>query len=408
MVFRTRKKQHRAYAILSVWLLLCVMLGGIGVTTARYQQPPFSSTVYGEELSDNTVGPERRIYDFGGWTLGAEQDPTATIVLHQHTPLKGVLRFAFDYTTAAQRDVSLFTEWGLAGNGGTYTVNEEDGHIALPFSLIVSTSTRSGVVHLDVEWIPDNVAEPTQSARYLLTLNQHGLCADVETPPAIGSTTEFLTDRLLRLSLQPPTTAPGLIVANGSTLNDVFAAGLRYYTPLYPQGVLLLQDSTVYLPMDGSDSQEILLNFHQIDVSPIRIAVGTSDGYLATTAQTPASKVTSLHVTAEEPAIVNKTQSWTVTLNEAPLFHDAMWNNHLQEDNQLMVTLQRFVNGAFVDAEPSEDLVCAITQTENSGTVTVSAPTGKQPAGTYQLLIQQTWNGYPLHTQTIPFFIDYR
>lgn len=408
MTVYTGKKLHRSYAVLCAVLLTSLMIASIGVATARYRQDPLTSTVYGESTeTETTLDVERRVYDFGAWTTGG-QDPAAIIVLHQSTPLNGGLRFTLDDTSAAKRDISVFTEWGVKGSDGLYAVNDQDGHAELPFSLLVATSTRSGVVQLDVEWIPDGESEPTLSARYLLTLNPHELCADVEAPPAIGNVTEFLTDEQLYLSLQPPATAAGLILANGPTLTDAFAAGLCYHTPLYPQGVTLLQDSTIYLPTDGSDSQELLLDFNRSLTEPVRLTAGVSDGYLATTTQTPTDKRATLDVVTEGVPLVNTARLWSVTVKETAAFRDAVWNNGVQEGAQLTVKMRRLTNGAFVDVSSNEDLVLSFTQTENGGTVTVAAPTGVQPAGTYQLVFTQTWNGYPLFAESVPFFIDYR
>lgn len=407
----TDKKLHKSYAVLWALLILCVIRGSIGITMAHYRAADFTATVYGGEKADDfsTLGVEKKVYDWGDWSAESDEDPTATIILQESEPLNGVLQFSFDRTTVEARDVFLFADWGIPASGGSYTVRDEDGRVELPFSVLIADRLRSAQVVLDVTWTPNGADTPTLSARYLFTLYPQTLCGDRETSPAFGSATEFLTDRLLHLSVQTPATMSGVMLANGFTLSDSFAVGTRYYTKQYPQGVQLLNDSPIYISTDGSDVQEILLEWNHNDSSePMRIAAGAADGYLATTVQTPAEKATSLQVATGELPLVGKTATWTLTLTEAPVFRDAAWNNSVQEGAQLLFTIERLVNGAFLPIEPSEDLTVSIVQTETGGTVTVGAPTGKQPAGTYQVRIEQTWNGYPLHAETIPFFVDYR
>ncbi len=411
MLIRTDKQLHRSYAVLSVLLIFCVMWGCIGVATARYHTEIFTATVYGTKPTPaySTLGAETTVYDWGDWSSDTEEDPTATIVFDQQEPLRGVLQFSFDRTTEQVRDVFLFSDWGVPSTGGMYTVRDEDGHVELPFSVLITDRERSGQIVLDVAWTPEGEDTPTLTSRYLLTLQPQQLCGVAETPPSFGSTTEFLTDRLLHLSLQPPATASGVMLTNGSLLSDTFAAGLRYYTKQYPQGVLLLHDSTVYLPTDGSDTQEILLDIDRKgSTAPVKIGAGAAEGYLATTTQTPAAAATSLQISTEGLPLVSATRSWTVTVTEAAVFRDAMWNNRLQEGAQLTFTLERLTDGRFVPVEPNGDLTFTVAQTENGGTVTVAAPTAKQPAGTYQLRIEQAWYGYSLYSDILTFFIDYR
>lgn len=401
-------KIYMATVALSFLLVMAFLVGSVGTATARYRKDALLSVVYGEQ-PESTLSADGCVYDLGCWNINDAEDPQATIVLQQNGVLKGTLRFFFDDVTTQKRDVVVLADAGFSGVSGERTVNEADGQLELPFSLIVSTQSRSGVVSLDVEWVPADGTSETLTARYLLTLNPQLLCVSGANAPTFGENTGFLTKSLLRLSVNVPADGGGVMLAHGVNMSGAFAAGTRYYTAAYPAGVTLLKDSVLYFPFAGGSQQEVLVDCKDTTAStPVKITVGSSDVQFSTTTQTAAADSATLTVSGANGAIVSIKSPLALTIKEAAALADSRWNDGGQSGAQLSFELQRLVDGRFSRVASNADISLTVAHTGNSGTLTVSAPTGKQPAGTYRLVITQTYNGCVIYTNHVRFFIDYR
>ena len=167
MAEHKNKKLHIAIVVASLFLMLGIGLSFIGVASARYQFSGVISTLYGEANNPSTVAEICKIYDFGCWEQGGD-DLESTVVLQQAGALKGKMTFSFDGTTAQKNDIALEVNSSFTS---VVQVDEKDGRIDLPFSLIISAQQRSGVAYMNVEWTPEGATKPTKSARYLIALN---------------------------------------------------------------------------------------------------------------------------------------------------------------------------------------------------------------------------------------------
>lgn len=247
------------------------------------------------------------------------------------------------------------------------------------------------------------------TARYLLTLNPQLLCVSGASAPTFGENTAFLTKSLLRLSVNVPTDSEGVMLAYGVNMSGAFAAGTRYYTAVYPAGVTLLKDSVLCFPFAGGSQQEVLVDCKGTTAStPVKITVGSSTVRFSTTSQTPVADTASLTVSGATGAIVSTKSPLVLTIKEAAALSDSSWNDGGQSGAHLSYELQRLGDGRFSRITPNADIKIVPTRTGNGGTLTVSVPTGKQPAGTYRLVIKQTYDGSVIYLKTVRFFIDYR
>ncbi len=395
------KKIHMATLGMSLLLMLGIGLGSIGVASARYQKNAMASTVYGSIPADpSTLSAAGSTYDFGCWTSGDALE--STIILEGAAPLKGTLRFSFDGVTAEKKDIAL--QIG-SDSAKEYAVNEADGRLDLPFSLVLSAQNRSGSAHLDVEWIPAGAAEATLSARYLITLNAETLCAGAENAPTFEDAGGFLTNDLLHLPLKMPAGGEGILLAQGATLSGKFPAGICYYTKAYPRGVTLLRDSALYLPRNESGAEDLLIRRNgKGSVEDVQFTAGSSDQYQAATTLTPKKEQASLTVSGGKDPIIDGQKSLTLTISEASSLKDSVWNDGATSGAQLSWELQKLSDGKFTEiAQSAQPKITA-----EGGKLEISVPGGKQPAGTYQLILKQTYNGYPIHASTVRFFVDYR
>lgn len=406
MADRNIKKIHIATLGMSVLLMLGIGLGSIGVASARYQKSAMVSTVYGSIPADpSTLSAAGSTYDFGCWTSGGE-DLDATIILKGAASLKGTLRFSFDGVTTEKKDIALQIN-GSADK--EYAVSEADGRLDLPFSLVLSAQNRSGSAHLDVEWVPAGSDKATLSARYLIALNPAALCAGAERAPIFEEAGEFLTNDLLHLSLKMPSGGEGILLAQGATLSGKFPAGICYYTKAYPRGVTLLRSSVLYLPRNESGAEDLLIRREgKGAVEAVKITAGSSDQYQAATTLTPKTEEASLTVSGGNEPIVNGEKALTLTLSEASSLKDSAWNDGGTSGAQLSWELQKLSNGTFEKITPSAQIKITATRSSGGGKLEISVPGGNQPAGTYQLILKQTYNGYPIHASTVRFFVDYR
>ncbi len=402
MADRKQRKIHMATLGISVLLMLGIGLSSIGVASARYQKNAMVSAIYGEIPADpSTLSAAGSTYDFGCWSRGGD-DLDSTIILKGASPLKGTLRFSFDGVTAEKKDIAL--QIG-SDSRKEYVVEEADGRMDLPFSLIISAQNRSGSAHLDVEWVPAGAEKATLSARYLITLNPAALCAGAESAPTFEEAGGFLTNDLLHLPLKMPAGGEGILLAQGANLSGEFPAGICYYTKAYPRGVTLLRDSVLYLPRNASGAEDLLIRREgKGAVEAVKFTAGSSDQYQAATTLTPKTEEASLTVSGGNEPIVNGEKSLTLTVSEASSLKDSAWNDGATSGAQLSWELQKLSNGKFEKITPSAQLKI----TAKVGKLEISVPGGKQPAGTYQLILKQTYNGYPIHASTVRFFVDYR
>ena len=381
---------------------------------ARYNNIASTAVKYDPSLTmvrQTNMSADTAVYDFGVWT------PDVDNTIFEHTlqiadtqSISGVMRFSWDDTTRTQRDMAVYIEseyYTSVQNSGyaDYTVSATDGDLALPFSLIFATPTMQRVATLDVSWYPDGSAEPTLFARYLLAVVPEESTA-TNAPSFVEEDTRFMTDRLLQVVVTTPADSDGVQIAPAE---GAFAAGTCYYNDIYPQGVTLVRHSGVYVTHNESSSRLLMdLSAHLTDNSPVSLIVGVSNTLQSTLSRTPAADTAPLSVAADNTAFVVSTTPLTLTLTEAAGLRDSDWLSVGNASADLTWTVQRRVGDTLVPVTTGETLTITATQTKSGGTLTVSAPDGKQAPGTYLLTVTQTYRGYPVFETPIWFFIDYR
>ena len=404
MAERKNKKLHIAIIAISLFLVLGTGLSFIGVATARYQFSGVISTLYGEANNPSTVAEIRKIYDFGCWEQGGE-DLESTVVLQQAGALKGKMSFSFDGTTAQKKDIALQVNSGLSS---MVEVDEKDGRVDIPFTLLISAQQRSGVAHLNVEWTPEGAANPTKSARYLIALNPDALCSGATSAPKFESSDGSLTSNLFHLAFVIPSSASGTYLAQGANINGSFAKGTRYYNDTYPQGVTLIRNSVIYYPRTTSSAEELLLDRNGGTANPYKITAGSSEEHQSEISFSAKSQKESLTVATSSEPILNKNKPLTVTVSMPDILKDSKWNDEQTSGVQISWELQRLSGGIYSKITQSENLKVAVTQNDDGGKFQISVPTGLQPAGTYQLVIKQSYNGFNFNQSAVRFFVDYR
>ena len=404
MAERKNKKLHIAIVAASLFLMLGIGLSFIGVVSARYQFSGVISTLYGEANNPSTVAETCKIYDFGCWKQGGA-DLQSTIVLQQADAIKGKLTFSFDGTTAQKKDIAVEVNSSF---NSVVEVDEKDGRLDLPFSLIISAQQRSGVAYMNVEWTPEGAAKPTKSARYLIALNPDALCSGATSAPKFESSEGSLTSNVFHLSFVIPSSASGTYVAQGLNISSSFAKGTRYYNKTYPQGVTLIRNSVIYCPRTTSSAEEILIDRNGGTANPYKITIGSSYEHQSEISFSVKSQKDPLILSVSKEPIVNKNKPLTVTVSEPDGLKDSKWNDGQTSGAQLSWELQKLSNGVYSKIVQSENLKIAVTQNDDGGKFQISVPTGLQPAGTYQLVIKQSYNGFSFNLSTVRFFVDYR
>lgn len=383
---------------------------------ARYSNVASTAVVYGHTgllPAGQTMSPATEVYDFGVYSRDADRSEFShTVRICDDAPVSGILRFYWDETTRSNQDILVYIEnryyTSMSTSGYTdYTVSAADGNLQVPFSLLFASSAPATdrVAELEVSWYPADGDEPTLFARYLLAVT----AADpLGTAPAfIAEETAFLTDRLLQAAVTTPADYTGVLLASA---DGTFTAGTRYFGDAYPHGVTLLRDSAVFIPREGDSTRLLMdLSAHLSDDSPVSLTVGVSDTLQSTLSRTPLSSVKPLTVTQSDSAgLVTEPKPLTVTVTEAATFRDSDWSHTGDTPNDLTWQVYRYEDGGLYPVTVGEDLAVATEQTANGGTFQIALSDVPAPAGTYVLVITQSYYGYPVLETPIWFFVDYR
>lgn len=403
--------RNKLLCILAVLAMLSCIVFSTGVSLARYVNSATTSTVYAPSAETSTLAAVTRVYDFGCWNLG-DEDCGDTITLISSSPLKGTLRFTWDSVTAGNKDIAVVAS-GFSGTAGSYVINEADGRLDFPFTLLFSGITRIGVATLDVAWIPDGKTQGTMSARYLLALNPSTASGSLngESAQFVNEETHFLTGDLLWAVLNVPGTYAGAMIAPGVNMNHTFSAGIRYFTDAYPQGVTLLRDSVLYLPASDKRACALIDVGHYTDATDdVNFAAGMSKALYSVTSQTPNGEPDALTVSygKGDPIISTEHKSLVFTLREHETLRDAKWNQESTADTALTWSVERLTGGQWTTVTADEHMTITAKQTATGGTITVSVPKSDAAAGTYRLITAQTYRGYYVNQTTTYFFVDYR
>jgi GDP-D-mannose dehydratase len=121
----------------------------------------------------------------------------------------------------------------------------------------------------------------------------------------------------------------------------------------------------------------------------------------------PVSTESALTVSLSHAAgILSATQPLTVTLTEGASLRDGDWS-HIGDAVDLTWQMWRREDGGMYPVTTSEHLAITAVQNDAGGTLTLTTD-GKQPAGTYLLLVTQYYHGYPVLKTPVWVFIDYR
>lgn len=403
----------RSKTVMLCVLSVCFLLLGAamipGNTYGRYANSTTVSVVHGGQMeSVSTLSVDTAVYDFGCWNVGDNADElTHVIRLESESPLSGTLRFKWDDQTAEKNDLNVLVE-SIPGSEGKYSIQAENGRLEVPFSIVCTGTTRSGIAVLDVEWIPQRAEKAACSARYLLALNP--TVAGSEESVVFAEETGFLSNNWLQLSLTVPETYAGVRFAPGLKLSNTFAVGTTYFTDRYPQGVTLLRDSELFLPReaDGMVSAVIDTGAHTAG-TPVNFVAGLSDTYSSNTSQTPTVQGTALTVELSHPAaVITAEQPLTVTLTEPAKLRDTAWNTDDGGECVLTWRVERLVDGTYVDLQTGDGLTVTAAQTTSGGTLVFDAGEGRAVPGTYRLVLNQTYRGYTVTDAAVSIFVDYR
>lgn len=395
-----RSKKGMLYALVSVTLLLAVALSTLGIAQARYNRADMLSVAYGAACDErSTLSEQGAVYDFGAWTYGESGEGfTHTVVISSAQALSGRLTFTWDSATAAANDATTT-------DGAVVAVNEADGLLEYSLSLAL-TSQRSARATLTVEWIPDGESEATLSVRYLIALNPYAQSAQAAvSTPSFDSSAGFLSKEMLKLSATAPDGAEGMLLASGSSLTSGFAAGVKYYTSQYPQGVTLLRKSVLYLPSESGSVSAVLDLTAQLSASPVAVSVGESATNCITASFTP--RADSALTVSLSDSVLSHVSPLTVTVTEAAALSDSAWNSG-SGGAQLSWRIERYAGGEYSAVSLSENLTASTAYATDSGSLVLRAPTGEQAAGAYRLTVTQSYNGMRINEKTRWFFIDYR
>lgn len=393
----------------TVWVSLCAVSALLACslitpTLARYTNVAHTSVLYGatDPLVGTTLSAVTEEYDFGVYDSAADPSEFAhTLRIVGDTPVAGVLRFSWDDTTRANKDIAVHIDsdyYTAVQNSGytDYTVSAADGDLQIPFSLMFA-SPAPRVAVLDVSWYPEGGDEPTLFARYRLAVADED-AADA-TPAFVAAETAYLCDRLLQVTVTTPAAYAGVQL---TPVEGVFAAGTRYCSAACPTGATLLRDSALFMPREG-DTARVYLDMAQ-PVTALRVAADTL--YTDLTGLR-LNDTAALAVSLSDAAgILSAAQPLTITLTEHPSLHDSDWS-HTGDATDLTWQMWRRVDGVMHPVGVGEHLTVTAAQKDGGGTLTVTTD-GKQPAGTYLLLVTQSYQGYPVLETPIWVFIDYR
>ena len=360
----------------------CVL---ISPAFARYSNSTSTDVVVGNPsaVAEQTMSADTMVYDFGICNQNADAEEFShTLRILDDAPLSGFLKFSFDHDSLGDVAVLVDHAYYTQERDGGYLVSASDGDLQVPFSLMFSSvPTTDRVAVLDVSWYPNDGDEPTLFATYLVALAPSAEGAGDTT--FLGGDTALLTPSTVAAQITVPADRTGVLLAQGDTLDATFTAGTRYFTKTYPQGVTLLRDSALYL----TSTDMVLLNIPATD--SVTLTAGVSETWKnSKTNLTP--QAASLTASCDGTAVVSASQPLAVSLNADAA--DLTWHVH------------RYSGGVLTPVDLGTDL----TVTASDHTLTVAAPTGKQPAGTYRLTVTRTYFGYPVEETTLWFFIDYR
>lgn len=381
-----------------VALTACVVLT-IFPAYARYSNTVSTAVTYGDadaffDRTRETLSIDTAEYDFGCLDDSAAS-PAHTLRLTNVPEGKGILRFSFDEVTRTAKDVAVYIDsaYYTAVQSGSYSVAPVDGVLEIPFSLLFTLSSGvERIAVLDVSWYPAGSDIPTHFARYRMAL----LAADPvgEEIPTFDAI--CLADGLLQATINTPAEYYGVRLALGNSIEDAFPANTRYFTDTCPEGITLLRDSALYLPYQEKTTQLLLrLAVKEVAV-PTILTVGVSENN-SRSLSVGLSTSPALTVSLGNPAaVVSATSPLTLTITEAPTL----------QDTALTWRLCRRVGDTLLPVTTGDGL--NVIADGASGTLTIDASTGTQPAGTYLLVITQTYCGSPVCEMPIWFFIDYR
>mgnify|MGYP003301255154 CR=1 FL=1 len=363
-----------------------------------------------DALLGETLSADTKIYDFGVYNRDVDVGEfTHTVRIRHGAPVSGVLRFSWDDTTCINKDISVYIDsryYTAVQNSGytDYTVSAVNGDLQIPFSLMFS-SPAARVAVLNVSWYPNEGNEPTLFARYLLTVSAED--AKGSTPTFVAKNTAFLTDRLLQVEVTTPADHTGVLLA---PTDGTFAAGTRYCNATCANGTTLLRDSVLFVPREGDSTRLYLdLSAHLWDNSPLRLSVGTSDTFSDTLSCTPPANTPALTVAlSNSGSIVTADEPLTITLTEAAALRDSNWSQSGNTPADITWQIWRREGDTLRSVTVGASLTATAEQSADGGTITVAAPNGAQPAGSYVLVVTQRYHDYPVLETPIWFFIDYR
>lgn len=363
----------------------------ISPSFARYSNSTSTDVVVGDPsaVAEQTMSavPDAAVYDFGICDQGVNvEEFSHTLRILDDAPLSGFLKFSFDPDSVDDVTVLIDHAYYAQERNGGYLVSASDGDLQIPFSLIFSSpiTATDCVVTLNVSWYPNDGTEPTLFATYLVTLAPDTVGEG--DAAFLGGDTAMLTPSTVAAQVTVPADRTGVLLAQGDTLDAPFTAGTRYFTKAYSQGVTLLRDSPLYLTHDGS-TETVLLNIPATD--SVNLTAGVSETWKnSKTNLTP--QAASLTASCSGTAVVSASRPLAVSLNADAA--GLTWHVH------------RYSGGTLTPVTIGTDL----TVTASDHTLTVAAPTGKQPAGAYRLTVTRNHSGYPVEETTLWFFIDYR
>ena len=258
---------------------------------------------------------------------------------------------------------------------------------------------------LDVSWYPDGSAEPTLFACYRLAVP----AADpVGAAPAFDPEgTAFLTDRLLEVTVTTPVIYTGVTV---SPTDGVFAAGTRYFSDAFPNGVTLLRDSALFIEGSGTSARILMdLTAHLSGDDPLSLTVSVSDTLFGTASCTPYANASALTVTLSDmTGLLSPARPLVITLTESAAFRDSDWSQTGNTPCDLTWRIQRY-EGGVCHPVTTDGLTVTPTQTQRGGTLRLEIAEGNSlPAGTYLMTVTQYYYECPVLETPIWFFVDYR
>lgn len=393
----------------SVWVSLCAVAAVLACslvtpTYARYANVAHSMVTYGNtDLRENmSLSADTEEYDFGVYDGDADRSEFAhTLRITGDAPVEGILRFSWDDTTRANKDMAVYIDsayYTSVQNSGyaDYTVSAADGDLQIPFSVMFS-SPSPRVAVLNVSWYPEGEDEPTLFARYRLAVADED--ADGDIPAFVAAETAYVNNRLLQVAVTTPAVYAGVQL---TPADGVFAAGTRYFSDTCPKGATLLRDSALFVPREG-DTARVYVDTKQ-SVTALRVAASDT---LYSDVTMPSTVEAALTVSLSNAAgLLSTTQPLTITLTEGASMRDGNWS-HTGDPADLTWQMWRREDGTLHPVAVGEHLAVTAAQNESGGTLTVTTD-GKQPAGTYLLLVTQYYQGYPVLKTPIWFFIDYR